>query len=69
MINKNLKTHSQSVIESRRKIYDMIQFSVPKGEREIIKAYAEAQGLSLNAFVRCSIEKYIADLKNTSEEE
>lgn len=54
-----LKTHSQSVADSRRKLYDLIQFHVPKGEREKIKAHADSMGESMNEFIRRAIAQTI----------
>ena len=39
------------------KAYDQLRVNVYKGQREQIKAYAEAQGMSLNGY----INKLIAD--------
>lgn len=39
------------------KAYDQVKINVYKGQREQIKAYAEAQGMSLNGY----INKLIAD--------
>ena len=33
------------------KAYDQLRVNVKKGERDKIKAHAEAQGLSLNAYI------------------
>lgn len=49
------KSASERVVESRRKNCDQIQFNVPKGERDKIKAYAESIGLSMNEYIRRSI--------------
>ena len=38
--------------------YDYIRVNVPKGEREKIKAYAEAQGLSVNKLFLTALEEY-----------
>lgn len=35
--------------------YDRINLTVPKGEKEAIKAHAEAQGESLNGFINRAI--------------
>lgn len=35
--------------------YDRINLTVPKGEKETIKAHAEAQNESLNAFINRAI--------------
>lgn len=36
--------------------YDRIQIVVPSGERELIRARAEAKGMSLNAYVNALIK-------------
>ncbi|MBQ8966271.1 toxin-antitoxin system HicB family antitoxin [Ruminococcus sp.] len=46
------------------KTYDQLRVNVKKGEREKIKAHAEAQGLSLNAY----INKLIAEDMNKAGE-
>lgn len=33
------------------KAYDQIKIVVKKGEKDIIKAYAESQGMSLNGYI------------------
>lgn len=52
---------NRKVTECRQRLYDQIQFNVPKGERDRIKAYAEAQGLSMNEYIRRLI---VTDMKN-----
>lgn len=37
------------------KTYDRINLTVPKGHKEAVKAHAEAQGESLNAFINRAI--------------
>ena len=39
-----------------KKAYDRIDVVVPKGQREIIKAFAASQGKSLNRFICDAIE-------------
>jgi uncharacterized protein (DUF1778 family) len=39
------------------KAYDRINLTVPKGQKEVIKAYAEAHGESLNGFIQKAIAK------------
>lgn len=39
------------------KAYDRINLTVPKGQKEIIKAYAEAHGESVNGFIQKAIAK------------
>lgn len=38
--------------------YDHIRVTVPKGEREAIKAYAQAQGLSVNKLFLTALKEY-----------
>lgn len=59
MSNRILKSRSQTVKDCRNKNYDMIQFSVPKGDREAIKAHAESMHESMNEFIRRSIVNQI----------
>lgn len=37
------------------KTYDRINLTVPKGRKEAVKAHAESQGESLNAFINRAI--------------
>lgn len=39
------------------KAYDQIKIVVPKGERDKIKAFAEAKGMSLNGYIYDLIAK------------
>lgn len=39
------------------KAYDRINLVVPKGKKDIIKEYAEANGESVNAFINRAINK------------
>ena len=39
------------------KTYDRINLTVPKGEKEGIKAHAEAKGESVNAFIYRAIKE------------
>ena len=39
-----------------KKAYDRIDVVVPKGQREVIKAYAASQGKSLNRFICDAID-------------
>ena len=51
------KAHSIASNKYNAKAYDRLAIQVYKGQREQIKAYAEAQGMSLNGY----INKLIAD--------
>ena len=55
MSNRILKSRSQTVKDCRNKNYDMIQFSVPKGDREAIKTHADSMHESMNEFIRRAI--------------
>lgn len=39
------------------KAYDRINLTVPKGNKDIIKARAESKGMSVNAYINDLIEK------------
>lgn len=45
------KTSASAKNRYNEKAYDRINLTVPKGEKEIIKAHAEAMGESVNAFI------------------
>ena len=40
--------------------YDRVNLTMPKGQKETIKAHAEAQGESLNAFINRAITETVA---------
>lgn len=50
---------TSSAVKNRwnAKNYDDIRVRVPKGQKDIIKAAADAAGMSLNAFIQQAIEK------------
>lgn len=39
------------------KAYDRINLTVPKGKKEIVKAYADSNGESVNAFINRAIDE------------
>lgn len=47
------KTKTSAAVKNRwnEKAYDRINLTVPKGEKEIIRAYAEANGESVNGYI------------------
>lgn len=49
------KNNTECVRDCRRKNYDLIQVPFPKGEREKIKAYCQAKGLTMNEFIRNAV--------------
>lgn len=51
------KTSNESKAKYNAKTYDRINIAIPKGRKEIIKAYADAQGQSINAYITTAIEE------------
>ena len=49
------KTSSQVKDKYNAKAYDDIRLRVPKGQKEVIQAFAESQGESLNGFINRAI--------------
>ncbi len=51
------KTKTSSAVKNRynAQAYDRIGLMVPKGQKEIIRAHAEAKGESLNGFIQRAI--------------
>lgn len=39
------------------KVYDRINLTIPKGEKEAIKAHAESMGESVNGFINRAIDE------------
>ena len=60
------KTSSAVHNRYQRKAYDRVTTLVPKGQREELKAHAETQGESLNAFVKRAIQETIENDKKKS---
>jgi uncharacterized protein (DUF1778 family) len=50
------KTSASVKNRYNEKAYDRISLVVPKGQKEIIKAHAEAKGESLNGFIQRAIQ-------------
>jgi uncharacterized protein (DUF1778 family) len=53
------KAQQRAVNKYMSENYDRINLTVPKGQREVIKAHAEAVGKSTNAFIVEAIEEKI----------
>lgn len=51
------KTSNESKAKYNAKAYDEIKLRVHKGEKEQIKAFATAKGMSLNEFISKAIAK------------
>ena len=45
------KAQQQAVTRYMKENYDEIKVRMPKGRKDIVKAFAEQQGESLNAFI------------------
>ena len=39
--------------------YDKILFTIPKGKREVLKGFAEAQGESVNSYIKEAVKQRI----------
>ena len=53
------KAQQKAIAKYEDKVYDKFLVRVPKGEKEVIHAHAEARGESLNAFVGRAIKETI----------
>ena len=51
------KAQQKAVSKYMKENYDEIKVRVPKGSKEAIKAHAEKQGESVNAFISRAIEE------------
>lgn len=58
------KAQQKAVNKYRKNNYDLVQLTMPKGRRDIIKAHAEAQGESVNSFVSRAISETMERDKN-----
>lgn len=57
MDTKTTKAQQKAVQKYVKNNYDKILVTVPKGQREIIKAHAEARGESANGFISRAISE------------
>ncbi len=62
------KAQQKAVSKYMKENYDEIKARIPKGQKEIIKAHAEAQGESLNAFINRAIVDTMERDKGDTEE-
>lgn len=49
----------KAIAKYNLRVYDRVELKVKKGKKEIIKAHAEQQGESLNAFINRAIDTQI----------
>ena len=61
MARPKTKTNAQIKNDYAKKKYDDVRLQVPKGEKDIIKAYAESKGMSLNGYINKLIKE---DMEN-----
>lgn len=54
------KAGQQAVNRYIAKAYDRVNLTIPKGEKETIKAFAEAHGESVNAFILRAVKEAMA---------
>lgn len=57
------KTSAAAKNSWNEKNYDRVSLFVPKGKKDTIKKYAEAQGVSVNAFINQAIDAAIAEIE------
>ena len=62
------KAQQKAVSKYMKENYDELKVRIPKGQKETIKAHAEAQGESLNAFINRAISQAIQKDKAAAEE-
>ncbi len=62
------KAQQKAVSKYMKENYDELKARIPKGQKEIIKAHAEAQGESLNAFINRAIIYTMEQDKSDAEE-
>lgn len=58
------EAQKKAVTKYTRENYDKILVTIPKGERERIKAAAEAAGMSMNAFIVDAIRGNMPEVEN-----
>lgn len=56
-VNKYTEARKRANEKYNAKAYDRINIAVPKGYKDKIKAYADANNESINAFVRRAIDE------------
>lgn len=54
------KAQQKAVSKYMKENYDMYQVRMPKGQKEVIKAHAEAHGESVNGFINRAIDETMA---------
>lgn len=62
------KAQQKAVSKYMKENYDELKAGIPKGQKEIIKSHAKAQGESLNAFINRAIIYTMEQDKSDTEE-
>lgn len=62
------KAQQKAVHKYVKSNYDRLDLTVPKGRKEEIKAFAAAQGESVNSFINRLINEALGDTPATMEE-
>lgn len=62
------KAQQKAVNKYMNENYDRINLTVPKGQKDVIKAHAEAQGESVNGFIGRAIEETMSRDKRLGED-
>ena len=62
------KAQQKAVSKYMKENYDELKARIPKGQKEIIKSHAKAQGESLNAFINRAIIYTMEQDKSDTEE-
>ena len=58
------KAQQKAVSKYMKENYDEVKVRMPKGQKDLIKAHAEAQGKSLNSFINEAIDEKMERDKN-----
>ena len=70
MENEKRKTRTSAAVKNRynEKAYDRINFVVPKGEKDRIKAAAEKRGESVNSLINRAVKAEIEKIEAKSDD-
>ena len=61
------KAQQKSVNKYVKENYDRINVTFPKGKREILKSFADAQNLSVNSFILSAVENALNGTSDSGE--
>lgn len=61
------KAQQKATAKYVRQNYDRIEVKVPKGDKEVLQAHAQAQGESLNKFINRAINEQM--VRDTADKE